>query len=268
MLESLKATSAQHWAHASVILGRVTELDKTARVLLNAKSRYKAVGDPLGIPWPFIACVHKRESDVNWMASLAQGDPWNRVSTHVPKGRGPFHNWEEAAIDALKLDGVDDWDDWSIGGTLAAWERYNGLGYYHKGRVSPYVWGATDQYLKGKYVADGHFDGDAVDRQPGCAALLARLMLLDASIQAHYHWQLSFNPGDVGPAPADYSNLDIQIGLNKLGAHPRLVEDGLVGRATIAAIRQFQEREGLQSDGKFGPQSAAAFKRALEQLGA
>jgi len=36
--------------------------------------------------------------------------------------------------------------------------------------------------VKGKFVADHNFDPNAVDHQLGCAALLARMKLLDASI--------------------------------------------------------------------------------------
>ncbi len=61
-------------------------------------------------------------------------------------------------------------------------ERYNGLGYYHKGLPSPYVWSGTDQYVKGKYVADGVFDPNAVDSQLGCAGLLLTMQAIDHAI--------------------------------------------------------------------------------------
>jgi lysozyme family protein len=49
--------------------------------------------------------------------------------------------------------------DWSIGGMLTNLERYNGLGYANKWRrPSPYIWSGTDQYIAGKYVADGVYD--------------------------------------------------------------------------------------------------------------
>jgi lysozyme family protein len=35
--------------------------------------------------------------------------------------------------------------------------------------------------VKGKYVADGHYDPNAVDHQLGCAALLNRMAALDAT---------------------------------------------------------------------------------------
>jgi len=32
---------------------------------------------------------------------------------------------------------------------------------------SPYVWSGTDQYNRGKYIADGHYDPHAIDKQLG-----------------------------------------------------------------------------------------------------
>ncbi|MCP1850635.1 MULTISPECIES: hypothetical protein [unclassified Bradyrhizobium] len=99
--------------------------------LREAKARYQAVEVKTGVPWAFISVAHERESSQDWSGSLAQGDPWNKVSTHVPAGRGPFSSWEEAAIDALVncAPRAGKNKDWSIGGTLTMVEQYNGLGY-------------------------------------------------------------------------------------------------------------------------------------------
>ncbi|WP_164937438.1 hypothetical protein [Bradyrhizobium guangxiense] len=45
-----------------------------------------------------IAVSHYRESSQDFSKRLAQGDPWNRVSTHVPAGRGPFNSFEESLL--------------------------------------------------------------------------------------------------------------------------------------------------------------------------
>ena len=119
-----------------------------------------------------------------WIAgsrSLAQGDAWNRVSTHVPKGRGPFKSFHEAAVDALVncAPYAARWKDWSAGGALTINEMYNGLAYFRKGIPSPYSWAATDQQVRGKYVADGVYDPNAWDTQLGCAAMLMRMGEID-----------------------------------------------------------------------------------------
>src|SRR5262249_23634365 len=48
---------------------------------------------------------------------------------------------------------------------------------------SPYVWASTDQYIRGKYIADGHYDPNATDHQLGCAALLNRMAQMDPTIR-------------------------------------------------------------------------------------
>lgn len=53
-------------------------------------------------------------------------------------------------------------------------ERFNGLGYRIE-RIkinSPYLWSGTDMYSSGKYVEDGKYRGDVVDKQAGIAAVL------------------------------------------------------------------------------------------------
>lgn len=192
MLEKLKELNLKRWNACRVNTEALPELDKVSARLLASKARYQAVSKETGYPWPVIAVIHWRESSGNWKASLAQGDPWDQVSTHVPKGRGPFNSWEEAAIDALH---EIKWNDWSIAGTLTYLERYNGLGYANRNRPSPYVWSKTDQYHSGKYTSDGRYNSNVIDSQPGCAALLIRLMFKDPTINQTYKWQASMVPG-------------------------------------------------------------------------
>lgn len=188
-LAKLKAANQDRWQKASVMPGLIHVIDGVSGRLIAAKERYITVALKTTVPWPVIAVIHERESSQNWLASLAQGDPWDRPSVHVPKGRGPFPSWEAAAEDALVVcqPHAAHWTDWSIGGALCLLEQYNGLGYAARGLPSPYIWASTNQYSHGKYVADGHFDPNAVDRQIGCAALLARMSLLDTSISLE--WQ-------------------------------------------------------------------------------
>jgi len=185
-IATLKARNAQRWEKAQVLGNLVPYLDATARRLTAepARSRYHTVSLATRVPWFVIAVIHERESSQSWAASLAQGDPWNKTSIHVPRGRGPFASWEDAAIDALSncAPFASRWVDWSPGGALTLLEEYNGLGYAARGVPSPYLWAATDQYVSGKYIADGHYDPLAVDHQLGCAALLKR-MALDGSVQ-------------------------------------------------------------------------------------
>ena len=187
-LAKLTAANLARWNAASVVPSLIPLVDGVSHKLVACKARYQTVESKTHVPWPVIAVIHERESSQSWAASLAQGDPWNRVSIHVPKGRGPFDSWEAAAEDALTTcEHADKWQDWSIGGALTFLEEYNGLGYAARGIPSPYVWASTDQYRSGKYIADGHFDPSAVDHQVGCASLLARMTLIDPTIISEWH---------------------------------------------------------------------------------
>lgn len=181
-LDALSGANAKRWASAKLL--RTAEATNVALNLNRARPRYQAVEHKTGVPWVVIAAIHERESAQDWKASLAQGDPWNRVSVHVPAGRGPFDSWEAAAIDALV--GCPPFlarrRDWSIAETLTALETYNGTGYAARGVPSPYLWSGTDQYRSGKYIRDGVYDPSKVDQQLGCAAILMALMSLDPSI--------------------------------------------------------------------------------------
>mgnify|MGYP005818172379 CR=1 FL=1 len=189
---SLIAANAARWAKARVTR---TGCDSVAKRLVGAKARYKEIEKATGVPWFIIAVIHERESGQDFTKQLAQGDPLNKVSTHVPKGRGPFLNHRDdlpnrdafyrGALDAL-IDCAPyaaKWKDWSPGGAMTLLEQYNGLGYANKGRPSPYVWSGTDQYVSGKYVADGVYSATAVDQQLGCAGLVLAMQKLDPSIK-------------------------------------------------------------------------------------
>lgn len=192
-LEKLTAENLTRWDAANVILARRATIDSICHRLIDAKPRYQTVTAATHVPWPVIAVIHERESSQSWTASLAQGDPWNRPSIHVPAHRGPFRSWEAAASDALVIcpPHAARWSDWTIGGALTLLEQYNGLGYAMRVIPSPYIWSGTDQYHSGKYIADGHFDPDAIDQQTGCAALLVCMTMIDPTISQEWHKPIS-----------------------------------------------------------------------------
>ncbi len=260
-LLALKAANANRWANAKLTRSFTTVAKRL--VAPEAKARYQAVSAKTGVPWAFIAVAHERESSQNWSGSLAQGDPWNRVSVHVPAGRGPFTSWEDAAVDALVncSPRAARNADWTVGGTLTMLEQYNGLGYASRGRPSPYIWSGTDQYVSGKYVADGVYDPSAVDQQLGCAGLLLAMTALDPSIR--FEGAIITQPAAPVPAGPVRDGAWLQASLNKLGANPALVADGIVGAATRNAVRAFQLAQGLVVDGLVGPATFAAIDKAL-----
>lgn len=185
-MASLTVANEARWQKAKVKPSLASKFGAVAKRLAakSAKTRYQAMQARTGVPWFVIAVIHERESSQRWDRSIAQGDPWNKKSTHVPKGRGPFASWEDAAYDALMKCApyAGKWTDWSAGGAMTLLEHYNGLGYANKGRPSPYIWAGTDQYVIGKYVSDGKYDPNVVDSQLGCAGLILAMAKIDSSV--------------------------------------------------------------------------------------
>lgn len=269
-LTALKAANARRWAAARLTRG--PEFAKPAAKAFANKARYVSIALRAGMPeiaWLFVAVSHYRESSQNFTKNLGQGDPLERVTVHVPAGRGPFLGptaFEDGAVDALVKCApyAARVTDWSIAGMLTTLERYNGLGYCNKGLPSPYLWSGTDRYHSGKYVADGVFDPDAVDKQLGCAGLILAIMALDSSIK----FDVAAQPTPIAqlpppPAIVEKDGAWLQAALNKLGASPVLTVDGIVGPGTRNAVRAFQLSAGLEPDGLVGPATFAALDAAL-----
>lgn len=261
-LVKLKDSNIRRFNSAKLTRGQ--EFVPVAKHLVAAKARYQTVEAKTGVPWPFIAVTHERESSQNWQRSLAQGDPIDRPSIHVPAGRPPG-TWEAVAIDALVNCGPHAArnNDWSIGGLLTLLERYNGVGYANRGLPSPYLWSGTDQYSAGKYVADGVFDPHEVDKQLGCAGLIIAMMSLDSTIKFDGGAITQTTALPPSPAAAEKDGAWLQASLNKLGANPALEVDGIVGPSTRNAVRAFQLSKGLVSDGLVGPATFAALDASL-----
>jgi lysozyme family protein len=172
----LKTQNATRWANMHISADKGPTFKAVADRLMTPtiRARYQAVSAKTGVPWEVIAVIHQREASGNFNTYLGNGQALNKKTTIVPKGRGPFETWEEGAIDALvnAPPKAASNKDWSVGGTLAKIEEYNGLGYASKQVPSPYLWAGTDQYTKGKYVADHVYDPNHVDTQLGAAGLL------------------------------------------------------------------------------------------------
>jgi len=228
-LKAITAANAQRWAKART----TRDFTLTAKRLVSAKARYQTVASKTGVPWFIVAVIHEREASQSWSANIAQGDPWTEVSVHVPAGRGPFLSWEGAAVDALSncAPYAARWTDWSAGGALTLLETYNGTGYANKGLPSPYIWSGTDQYEKGKYVSDGKFDPEAIDKQLGCAGLIRTMMVLDPTIT---FTGLKITTTTISTAPAKPSRPSI--------THPSKGSIGDVIARLIAAVMSIFKR--------------------------
>lgn len=149
-----------------------------ARIKAN-QARYEQVEELTGVPWYFIGALHYRESNCDFSTHLHNGDPLTARTKHVPRGYpkagSPPFTWEESAVDALKIKGLDKIVDWNSQRMCYEAERFNGFGYRPRKVNSPYLWAGTNVYTVGKYVSDGNFDRTVVDTQLGVVPIFTEL---------------------------------------------------------------------------------------------
>jgi lysozyme family protein len=169
---------------------RLLEVDCIVTRMLDGRSEYLPVVQATGVPWWFIGIIHILETGGNFTRHLHNGDHLSARTVHVPSGRpvagNPPFNWQESAIDALAIQGLCRPTkeqgkpytplSWNVFAALDRMERYNGLGYRKQNMPSPYLWAASQHYLKGKFVTDGRFDPNAVSRQVGGGVILKRMI--------------------------------------------------------------------------------------------
>lgn len=149
------------------------------------KQRYVSVTAKLNIkcPWYALGIVHYMEGGCNFSKHIHNGDSLTARTWQVPAGRplaapkfGSSYTWEESAEDWFKLKNWHKWQDWGVADILYRLEANNGMGYRKRSEATPYLWSFTNHYEKGKFVADGKYDEDAVSKQVGAAILLKELM--------------------------------------------------------------------------------------------
>lgn len=195
---------AKQWDDMIINPSRVQEAERAAKYAVANKDIYKRIESITGIPWPMIACDHRRESDREDKAGnplfstyLGNGqDLWIKT-TIVPIGRGPFIRQSDAGrndgklIDAFVVGGVDAYtvdhinrvSDWRLEKILYYSELFNGTGYDSRGLPSAYIWGGTNQQKPGKYVGDHRWRGDIMDTQLGVAPILWWIEQIDDSVK-------------------------------------------------------------------------------------
>lgn len=170
----------------SMKITRAAACDQAARRILAARARYLAVERIVGVPWFVIGMWHMRESANNFAGVLHNGEHIigieGRKTRLVPAGRGPFTSWEQSAIDALRLKGLQLIKEWPIERIGYETERFNGFGYIARRVNSPYVWAGSNHYTAGKYISDGVFSMGHVDTQLGCLPVLAALCKISAEV--------------------------------------------------------------------------------------
>lgn len=228
---------------------RAQVVDSTASQIRANRARYESVGEALGVPWYVVGVIHTMESGGDFSTHLHNGDPLSARTTRVPAGLPltgtPPFTWEESATDALTLQGLPSWRDWSTPGVLFKLEAYNGWGYRdnHPDVKTPYLWSFSNHYTRGKYVADGKFSTTAVSQQCGAAVLLKRLTQLGAVVVAV-----------VEPRTLQLTN-------------PYMKGPDVEEAQTLLATNPFGNFLAAAPDGEYGPITADAAKSAKLSLG-
>jgi lysozyme family protein len=234
------------------------------------------------VPWWFIGLCDLRECNLNPKGCLHNGEliiGTGRMTSIVPKGRGPFATKQDSIRDSLQLEHLDSETDWSVGKTLFRLEGYNGFGYRNKGVPSPYLWSHTNHYADGswdddpkggKYIADHVWKADVYDKQIGACAVLKALCELDSSIA------FGGAPAAVAtempasePQPALATDLTLQSRIARLqaalkagGVDPGAI-DGELGMKTLKALQQAQK---LPATGLIDNATYAALDQALANV--
>lgn len=253
---------------AQMRVTRIADVDAAAKRLLQfvEQGKYEAVSKATGVPQVWMATSFQREASSDFRRSPAQGDFWNKVSTNVPRDRGPFQSWAQAAIDAYSLNGLQKVGAQNWTWALACYygEMFNGFGYRDfRGIRSPYLWGGTNLQQLGKYTSDGHYDAGKMDAQLGIVPVMMRMAQIEPLLRIAGAWPFSLGPATVQTLPpvktplAQYDIKAVQTALNSRGYGPLKV-DGSFGGKTSAAIRAFEAQQRFVADGLLDPQVVSA----------
>jgi lysozyme family protein len=174
---------------AKVSSEKVAHLERAARTILRPQSQqiYRLVEKETNIPWYVVASLHYRESSLNFLGHLHNGDPL-RLKTvqeprYRPKGVWPPNPWEPTVAFVLSakdaLDKIPRPTKWTVERMLYVFEGYNGWGYRsHPGYSSPYLWNFTQYYAGGGFPKDHVWSDTYRSKQAGLASMIVTLARL------------------------------------------------------------------------------------------
>jgi len=228
MIHPFKVLEPEYRQRLSVIrITRQNEVHHRAVQLIQPSvlDHFVPVQKQLGIPVVWMVCSFERESGSDFTRSPSQGDRWDRVSVHVPRGIGPFKSFTDAALWAYIHDGLNrNSSPWDMAYACYKWEVFNGFGPRNHGRVSGYVYSGTNQYdpptgKGGKYIRDGLWSAITVDQQLGCLALALEMIRLrpDLAFGETLIPEIVDHPIPLTPVPEGFGDaLWVQKTLNKL----------------------------------------------------
>lgn len=177
------------WENCTIPKENISKVKKVVDRISKMNKEYKEIEKLTGVPYYIVGLIHEMEASCRPNVYLGNGDPLfdkngnGLKSVNVPKGRGPFKNFIEGAIDALTASNRWKITDWSIEHILFKCETYNGMGYWNNGMKlyghpinSPYLWASSSNYGKkphtGRYVGDGNWQHEAISTRVGIGTAL------------------------------------------------------------------------------------------------
>jgi lysozyme family protein len=284
LTKDLRVDYKRLWTTCAIRPERAALVDELVDRVAKNKKRYEAAGAGAGVPWHVVGVIHMLEGSGNFTTHLHNGDPLRARTVHVPSGRPatgrPPFLWEASAADALAQQGLNLWRDWSVPGTLYVLERYNGFGYRPRGINSPYLWSFSNQYTKGKYVADGKFSASAVSEQCGAAVLLTRMVQRGLTKLGPGAARNGAGPvvddgilrkGAKGPAVAAFKK-QLRAWFERTAPGQwetfGIADNDVFGGGLVKAVKVCQGRCGIEVDGEVGEQTRSALSAKPSKVAA
>lgn len=186
---SLREDYDTRWRAMIVLPDRMAAADAIARRMASREARYRAVTDPMGAPWYWLAAVHELEHSGRFTTSMIVTDPIDvPPGEPIPDSNISDAQWDDTARDLLRSRGLSSlrsstsWTDWSLAGLAYQWERFSGFGYRSHDVPTPYLWSFSNQYTTGKFIRAGVFSPTTTSQQAGALVLLRRLIDLGAVV--------------------------------------------------------------------------------------
>lgn len=147
------------------------------------KNRYEEIANKAMCPWYLVGILHCIESKFDFNSHFYNGDPLTDRTVNFPEGRPkdgfPPFTWEQSAFSALREYGSGNIIVWDIAHILHFCENFDRYNYREgrgrettPNRRSPYLWGMTNNYQKGRFHESGNFDPNGVYSSIGVAAIL------------------------------------------------------------------------------------------------